>query len=346
MKRVTVIAGLLGLGLTVWMLMQFGARSILSLMVTGGWGVLAAIVFHAIQVALSAQAWRTIAGHKHGASLSWQDYFALRCVREGINNLLPVAQVGGEVWSSRLLAKRGLGTRKAAAATICDLTLELLSQVLFTFMGLGLLLFLVKRSHVTDELLESALVALAIGLAVFASQWLGAVAFVEVLLVKIAGHLGWNGVDGIRGLHQEVLGLYKVKRNAVSALILQYLAWALGAVEVCLILHFLGHDRSLAVGFVIEGVGEAAKSAGFAVPGALGVSEGGYILVGSLFGVAPPVAIALSLIKRVREIALGVPSLCLWQVLEHRWDTPAQGAERPASCAQSVGKNPLSRSGL
>ncbi|MCP9319867.1 flippase-like domain-containing protein [Acetobacter persici] len=336
MKRVTVIAGLLGLGLTVWMLMQFGARSILSLIMTGGWGILAATLFHTVQVALSAQAWRTIAGNTLAPALSWRDYFLLRCVREGINNLLPVAQVGGEVWSSRLLARRGLGTRNAAAATICDLTLELLSQVLFTFMGLGLLLFLVKRSPITDELLESALIALAIGLALFISQWLGAVAFVEVLLVKIAGHLGWSGVDGIRGLHQAVLGLYKVKRNAVMALWLQFLAWALGAVEVCLILHFMGYDCSLSVGFVIEGVGEAAKSVGFAVPGALGVSEGGYLLIGSLFGISPALAIALSLIKRVREIAWGLPSLLVWQWLEHRWD-----AQHQAGC-----KNPLSRSGL
>ncbi|OUJ04902.1 lysylphosphatidylglycerol synthase domain-containing protein [Acetobacter malorum] len=336
MKRVTVIAGLLGLGLTVWMLMQFGARSILSLIMTGGWGILAAILFHTVQVALSAQAWRTIAGHSLSPSLPWRDYFVLRCVREGINNLLPVAQVGGEVWSSRLLARRGLGIKHAAASTICDLTLELLSQVLFTFMGLGLLLFLVKRSPITDELLESALIALAVGLALFISQWLGAVAFVEVLLVKIAGHLGWSGVDGIRGLHQAVLGLYKVKRNAVMALWLQFVAWALGAVEVCLILHFMGHDCSLSVGFVIEGVGEAAKSVGFAVPGALGVSEGGYLLIGSLFGISPALAIALSLIKRVREIAWGVPSLLVWQWLEHRWDARSQNG-----C-----KNPLSRSGL
>lgn len=344
MKRVTVIAGLLGLGLTVWMLMQFGARSILALVMTGGWGILAAILFHTVQVALSAQAWRVIAGQKYSAPLPLQDYFALRCVREGINNLLPVAQVGGEVWSSRLLAKRGLGTRRAAAATICDLTLELLSQVLFTFMGLGLLFFLVKRSAVTDELLESALVALGIGVAMFASQWLGAVAFVEVLLVKIAGHLGWSGVDGIRGLHQEVLGLYKVKRNAVSGFLLQYLGWALGAVEVCLILHFMGYDCSLAVGFVIEGVGEAAKSIGFAVPGALGVSEGGYILVGGLFGVPPQMALALSLIKRLREIAWGLPSLGVWQWLEHKWHAPSHVSA--PSCSQSVGENPLSSSGL
>lgn len=260
----------------------------------------------------------------------------LRCVREGINNLLPVAQVGGEVMSSRLLARRGLGLKHAAAATICDLTIELLSQVVFTLSGLVMLLFLVKRTAVTDRLLESALVLLAIGGGVFISQWLGAVAFIEKLLIRIAAHLGWSGVDGIRGLNKEVLALYKSGRNAVTGLILQFCAWALGAVEVWLILHFMGHGCSLATGFVIEGVGEAAKSAGFAVPGALGVSEGGYIMVGSLFGMPPAVAIALSLIKRLREIAWGLPSLILWQWLEHSW--------RPY--AERLRKMPFSRTGL
>jgi hypothetical protein len=76
--------------------------------------------------------------------------------------------------------------RRAAAATICDLTIELLSQVLFTVAGLLLLLVLVQRSAVTDRLLESALVLAVIGIAVFASQWLGAVALVEKLLERIA----------------------------------------------------------------------------------------------------------------------------------------------------------------
>ncbi|MFT9417725.1 lysylphosphatidylglycerol synthase domain-containing protein [Acetobacter sp.] len=328
MKRITLVAGILGLGLTLWMLSRFGAQAIFALVMTGGWGILAAIVFHAVQVSLSAQAWRIIARRDLPPHLPLRDFFMLRCVREGVNNLLPVAQVGGEVVASRLLSRRGLGLRRAAAATICDLTIELLSQVLFTVSGLLLLLVLVQRSAVTDRLLESALVLAVIGIAVFASQWLGAVALVETLLERIAAHLGWGGVEGIRGIHQEVLGLYKTRNNAVSSLILQFAAWALGAVEVCLILHFMGHDCSLATGFVIEGVGEAAKSAGFAVPGALGVSEGGYMVVGGLFGIAPPVAIALSLIKRLREIAWGVPALVLWQWLEHVWSDRRNGPEK------------------
>ena len=94
---------------------------------------------------------------------------------------------------------------------------------------------------------------------------------------------------------------------------------------MCLALHFLGHEVGLGPGLVIESLGQALKAVGFAVPGALGVQEGGYIVVCQLFGLSPEVAIALSLTKRLREVVLGVPGLVAWQRMEAR--RPADGAQ-------------------
>ena len=52
------------------------------------------------------------------------------------------------------------------------------------------------------------------------------------------------------------------------------------------------------------------------VPMAAGVQEGGYLLVGAAFGLPPDQALALSLLKRGRDLALGVPALLGWQVME------------------------------
>jgi hypothetical protein len=41
-------------------------------------------------------------------------------------------------------------------------------------------------------------------------------------------------------------------------------------------------------------------------------------VVGALFGLSPEFALALSLIKRVRDIVIGVPALALWQAMEGR----------------------------
>ncbi|AQU87584.1 hypothetical protein B0W47_08975 [Komagataeibacter nataicola] len=322
MRQLTFLAGAFGVGLTVWMLGRFGLHDILGLIAAGGWSIPAIIIFHVTQVCASAQAWRLLA-QTGRPKLAFADFFALRCAREGINNLLPVAQVGGEVITTRLLARRDdTGIKQAAASTICDLTIELLSQVTFTLIGLGVLFCLVNRSHVTDELMESAGAALLLGAIFFGSQYLGAIALVEKLLVRIAAHLGWDGIDDIRGLHAQILTLYRTRENSLRAGALQLLGWSLGMFEVFVVLAAMGHPLSLADSFVIESVGQAAKSAGFAVPGALGVSEGGYILIGGLLGLSPQEGIALSLIKRLREIAWGLPSLVAWQVMEMRWVRP------------------------
>ena len=60
------------------------------------------------------------------------------------------------------------------------------------------------------------------------------------------------------------------------------------------------------------------RSVMFPVPGALGVQEGGYVMVGNLLGIPGDAAFALSLIARVRELILGIPGLVLWQMIEAR----------------------------
>jgi hypothetical protein len=52
------------------------------------------------------------------------------------------------------------------------------------------------------------------------------------------------------------------------------------------------------------------------VPGALGALEGGIVVFGALFGLPADMALAISLSKRVRELALGLPGLLAWQWAE------------------------------
>jgi len=70
---------------------------------------------------------------------------------------------------------------------------------------------------------------------------------------------------------------------------------------------------------MLESLGQAIRGFAFAIPGALGVQEGGYVLLGSLLGIPAPVALALSLTKRARDFALGIPGLIYWQIAEGRW---------------------------
>jgi hypothetical protein len=48
------------------------------------------------------------------------------------------------------------------------------------------------------------------------------------------------------------------------------------------------------------------------------VQEAGYAGLGALFGVTADVALAASLLRRARDLALGVPILLVWQFVEAR----------------------------
>ena len=66
---------------------------------------------------------------------------------------------------------------------------------------------------------------------------------------------------------------------------------------------------------ILESLASGVRGAAFMVPGALGAQEGGLVLFGALLGLPADLALAVSLTKRVRELALGLPGLVAWQ-----WD--------------------------
>jgi len=48
----------------------------------------------------------------------------------------------------------------------------------------------------------------------------------------------------------------------------------------------------------------------------VGVQEGAYLLLGGAFGLSPEMALALSLLKRARDLVIGLPTIALWQAIE------------------------------
>ena len=65
-----------------------------------------------------------------------------------------------------------------------------------------------------------------------------------------------------------------------------------------------------------ESLGFAVRSLGFAVPGAIGVLEGGFVLIGILLGIDSSAALTVALVKRLREVILGVPAILGWFIQE------------------------------
>jgi len=75
----------------------------------------------------------------------------------------------------------------------------------------------------------------------------------------------------------------------------------------------------------IEALLSAASAVAFLVPVNAGVQEAGYAGLGAIFGVPPELSLGVSLVRRARDLAVGVPILLVWQAFEAR---RLRGAER------------------
>ena len=309
-RRIVIAMG--GAGI-VALVAFLGARAIGAEIRRAAWTLPFCLAIHAAQLWLSSLAWRDVCGRPPPGRAVW---WRIRWVREAVNGMLPVAQLGGNVVGVRLLAARGLGQARAAAGTVLDVTLEAAAQALFTLTGVAVLAAASPDRQWVPWLAWSA-VALCAGVAGFvAAQRLGVLRLVEAAAARLTRHL--PSLD-LRGLQTAFVERQRDVATLVQAGVLHLLAWLLGVGETWLILAAMGGPPPAAAIFAIESLGMAARSAAFAVPGALGVQEAGFVLVASLFGVPAETAVALSMVKRARELLVGVPGLLAWQGSEGLW---------------------------
>jgi uncharacterized protein (TIRG00374 family) len=145
------------------------------------------------------------------------------------------------------------------------------------------------------------------------AQRAGLMRLIERLFTRLQRHFPNLTLETLQGLHQELMRLQSERWALAQASGFHFISWAGGTFEVYVGLLAMGHEVSLRQAFIIESLGMAVRSLGFAVPGALGVQEGGFILVCGLFGIAPDMALALSMLKRLREIIIGSAGLLTWQ---------------------------------
>jgi putative membrane protein len=297
----------------VWIISSVGAGVMARDVAAAGWVLPETVCIYLVQLFLSAQAWRACLGRPLVASTR---IFRLRWIREGINALLPVAQIGGQVVGAQLLARQGMRPALAAAGTILDLTLEAAAQVLFTLAGMAVLLA-TRRNDAWLSWMGGGLALTAASVTgLIVLQRVGGLRLVEAVMARLAKYWPGTAAWSLGGLHRILMARQSDHGALLRATALHTTAWALGGAEVWVVLGALGSGVSVLDAVVIESLGMAARSAGFAVPGAVGVQEGGLVLVCGLFGVPAEAALALSVLKRVREALVGVPALVAWQRAE------------------------------
>lgn len=319
-----------GLLLLIGLLLSQGLGPVFATLATAGWGLLLLALFHLLPLWLDAAAIRVLfdaqATATHGA---WRESLLARWVGESANSLMPLGQVAGPVVMTRHLSRRGMATQSAAAAITVSTTLQALAQFVFGLIGIALLALpagtesaSARHEHHTVII---ATVAASIALAVilvsfYLVQRRGMFGGTVRRLARLTRRRDWSGLlSRADAIDVAVEHTYRRGSHAAASFALSFVGWLIGSGEVYLALRLLGSPVGWVDAVLLESLGQAIRGAAFAIPGALGVQEGGYLLLAPFAGLAPDAALALSFAKRAREIVLGVPGLVYLHHCERVW---------------------------
>jgi len=311
-----LVATLVGIVIAAWAIGSIGLREILNAMRSIGWVGMAVFTATSLGVlTLLGLAWFVVAPGQpwsRAALFIWA-----RTTREAATDILPFSQLGGLVIGARTLTVAGVPDRVVYAAMIVDMTTEMAAQLLFTLGGMAALLLVLAHLPVQAHILPLALAGVAGMVAII-------IAFVVAQrpMLRLAGRLGARILPGsvatMDAVRSQLDAIYRMPWRVVAAFFLNLLAWIASAITAWIALRFMGVHIALWAMVAQEALVFTLRSVAFAIPGAIGVQEATYALLGPLFGLPPATALALSLLKRSRDLVIGIPALIFWQINEYR----------------------------
>jgi putative membrane protein len=320
MQHLARLSAFGGLVLAIVIFIRNDVAAIVVLLAQAGFGLLLASLLHVLPMLLNARAWQAIlpaVGRPSLLTTTW-----LVWIRESVNGLLPVARVGGELLSYRLLRRYGMDQAWAASSLVVDMTLAILSQCVFAAFGLGLLIWTRGSTSLAFELSAGVAVTLFLGMLFIWLQRAGLFKRVTRLVDKLVTGRLEAVVEHSARLDRAIRAIYLRRAKVASCLIWQCAGWLAGSAEIWAALRFMGRPLDWPEAVAIEALIQAVSSAAFVVPGALGVQEGGFVLIGTALGVDAPTSLALAAARRIRDLVVYFPGLVAWQWAERKQPRP------------------------
>ncbi len=315
MKRFIFFA--CGLALAVWLVLAVGAPAVGATLRHVGWyGILTICAFHLIATATMGLAWWNLrrAGRRRG-------FIWARLVRDGGSEVLPLSQIGGYLLGARATVLNGTAGAAALASSVLDATCEFGAQICYIALGLVLLEWRWPHSVLAAPVALALGGAAAAGALLVAAQTCG-----RPIFARLAGwlprRLRGATIAGVSDMRAELARIWSAKSQLLQSMGLHFAAWLIGSAEAWLALRLMGVAVDALTIVVFESLLSAARAIAFMVPAAIGVQEGAYFALGGMLGVPPDAALALSLLKRGRDVVLGIPALATLQYREGRSRRP------------------------
>jgi putative membrane protein len=215
----------------------------------------------------------------------------------------------------------------AIGSIVTDVTTEMLAQIAFTTAGVAILTTSTPHDSLTFSIAGAAafgVVTIVLGCAAFcAFQRYGG-----TLTTKLISRLFPNAVPITESVANCIAEIYRRPADVGLSVLFHCGGWLASALSTWIALLLMGLDAHVRPVVAIESLVCAVRSMAFLVPNGLGVQEAAYAAIAPLFGIGAEIGLAISVLKRARDIAVGLPILLLWQWSEGRNFFPANYLSR------------------
>lgn len=242
---------------------------------------------------------------------------AARQLRDSAADVLPVTQLGGVALAARALVLAGMAAPQASAVVIADLTTETFAQGLYVLVGvlasLSLLAASAALSPYVGAMLAGALFlsVASIGFALVqlgGSRW--GMRFSQTLFPAVFTHAS--------AFHDSIHAIYRRRGRVALSVLLQFAGWIASGLWLWVVLRMMGTGCGVWTAIAIQALVEGLRSATVFIPASIGIQEAGYAALAPVFGFAPEIGLAVSLLRRGRDVVVAVPVLLVWQLVETR----------------------------
>ncbi len=316
MKYRLLLVGALGVALAVYLMKFVGFAAVLSAATAVGWrGFVLLCLYAAALFPLLGAGWYALLPDAPPSYLGLTIW--ARMVRDSAAEVLPFSQFGGLALGARAATLHGMSAPLACGSMIADVTTELLAQIAYAALGVAILATWTPRTAgapAHTSAFVGGLVLAAAGGAVFLFLQLKGRRFTE----KIAARLLPRALTATKSLAATLDAVYRSRSRVALSATVHLSAWLASAFGAWIAFRLIGAPARLPAVLAIESLVYAARSATVIVPNALGVQEAAYAALAPLFGIGADFGLAVSLIKRARDIAVGIPVLLIWQAVEGR----------------------------
>ncbi len=340
MTKIRIVLLTLGILALTIMIYQVGPQTIFIEIKSLGLALLIIYIPYLISYSCDTLGWRaTLAGYRR--HIAFKDLFLARIAGETVNNLTPLAYLGGEPVKAYILLHRfGVPLVQGLASVVIAKTTMTIAEIIFILLGIMLASFRIEGGGPLLSLLLLVLLGgiISVGL-FFLAQRRGLFGGFLSLLGRLGIRIPFlmKREESLRSLDRAISDFYiRDRRSFFRSLSFFLLGWIAGAFEVYLLLYFLHIPIDLSVAIIIEALASMIKSVAFLIPGAVGAQEGGNLLIFTLFGLAASTGITFSLIRRIRElciIGVGLLVLSKYEMKVSSLIPPSRGDEQETSAA-------------